>query len=494
MSVVEEPLAALPESLVQKGGLNMADFDLVVRGNVVLSDRIIEDGFVAVSDGKIASIGSGEPPAADERLDARGQWVMPGVIDGQVHAASQANQEGIGWASRAAAAGGVTTMVDMPYDDPEPIWNADLFRAKAALVGRDSHVDVALYATISAVGGTVTIPDLIEAGACGFKFSTFEAAPGRFPRIEEDDLYEAFRIIAPTGLACGVHNQNQELTRKNIARLIEAGDTGWDAYLRAHPPLVEHLATATIYELGALTGARAHVVHCSLARGFELCDTYKRAGHAASVETCVQYLMLDEDDMRRLGARLKHYPPVRPKAEVDLLWRHIAAGHCDFVSSDHVSWGLERKSHPNIFKNASGGPGLETLLPAFWTGCEEHGLSPTMVVKLLCDGPARHFMLRDRKGSFDIRADADIAVLEPGRFVFDASNSLSAVQWSSFDGRAMHVRVTATFVRGKLAFQDGRIMNEAGYGHFLRPTGVSFPAVVQSRAPADIDSRASSAA
>lgn len=448
----------------------MADFDLVLRGNIVLADRIIDNGFVAVSDGKIAGVGTGAPPAARELIDARGQWIMPGVIDGQVHAASQANQEGIGWASRAAAAGGVTTMVDMPYDDPEPVWNADRLRAKIGLVERDSHVDVALYGTISEAQGVSTIAGLIEAGVCAFKFSTFEAAPGRFPRIAEDLLHDAFRLIAPSGLACGVHNQNQELTRRNIARLTEAGDTGWDAFCRAHPPLVEHLATVTIYELGALTGARAHVVHCSLARGFEVCETYKAAGHPASIETCVQYLMLNaEDDMKRLGAKLKHYPPVRPQCEIELLWTHIAAGHCAFVSSDHVSWGLERKSNPNIFKNASGGPGLETLLPAFWTGCEERGISPTLVVKMLCDGPARHFLLRDRKGSFDVGADADIVIAEPGRFTFDASKSLSAVRWSSFDGRDMRIRVGATYVRGQRVFDGSRVVNQAGDGRFLRP-------------------------
>jgi allantoinase len=448
----------------------MADFDLVVAGNLVFADRIVENGFVAVSDGKISLVGRGAAPAARERFDARGRWVIPGIIDGQVHAGSQANQEGIGRASRAAAAGGVTTMVDMPYDDPEPVWHGELLRAKIAQVERDSHVDVALYATVSERYGTSTIAGLIEAGACAFKFSTFEAAPGRFPRIEEDMLHDAFALIAPSGLACGVHNQIQELTRKNIARLTEAQDTGWDAYARAHPPLVEHLATALIFELGALTGARAHVVHCSLARGFELCESYRAAGHKASIETCVQYLMLNaESDMKRLGAKLKHYPPVRPQSEVDLLWTHIAAGHCSFVSSDHVSWGLERKSNPNIFKNASGGPGLETLLPAFWTGCEERGVSPTMVVRMLCEGPARHFLLRDRKGSFDIGADADIVVAEPGRFKFDASKSLSAVQWSSFDGREMRIRVGATFVRGELVFDGRGVVNQAGNGRFLRP-------------------------
>jgi allantoinase len=448
----------------------MADFDLVISGNLVLAHRVVSNGFVAVRDGKIAFVGRGTAPSGREQIDARGQFVMPGVVDGQVHAGSQANQEGLGHASRAAAAGGVTTMVDMPYDDPEPVWHGELLRAKAKQVPRECHVDVALYATISEAHGTSTIAGLIEAGACAFKFSTFEAAPGRFPRIDEDLLHDAFALIAPSGVACGVHNQMQELTRKNVAHFLETKDTDWDAYGRAHTPLIEHLATAIIFELGALTGARAHVVHCSLARGFELCASYQAAGHKASIETCVQYLMLNgEADMKRLGAKLKHYPPVRPQSEVELLWTHIAAGRCTFVSSDHVSWGLERKSNPNIFKNSSGGPGLETLLPAFWTGCEERGIAPTMVVKMLCDGPARHFLLRDRKGSFDLGSDADIVIVEPGKFVFDASKSLSAVQWSSFDGREMRVRVGATFVRGQLVYDGSKIVNKPGHGRFLRP-------------------------
>jgi allantoinase len=448
----------------------MADFDLVVTGNLVTAHRIVNDAFVAVSNGKIAFVGRGAPPAGREQIDARGQWVMPGAIDGQVNSGGQADQEGLGRVSRAAAAGGVTTLVDMPFDDPEPVWHGELLRAKAKQVERECHVDVALCGTISEAHGTATIAGLIEAGACAFKFSTFEAAPGRFPRIEEDLLHDAFALIAPSGLACGVHNQMQELTRKNIGRFTDSKETGWDAYGRAHTPLIEQLATAMIYELGALSGARAHVAYSSLARGFEVCEMYKAAGNKASIETCVQYLMLNgESDFQRLGAKLKYYPPLRAQAEVELLWTHVAAGRCNFVSSDHLAWALERKSNPNIFRNASGGPGLETLLPAFWTGCEQRGLSPSMVVKMLCEGPARHFMLRDRKGSFDLGSDADIVIAEPGRFVFDASRSLSAAQWSGFDGREMRIRVGATFVRGQLVFDGSKIVNKPGHGRFQRP-------------------------
>ncbi|AXC50183.1 allantoinase [Paracoccus suum] len=447
----------------------MGDFDLVLSGRVVMDDGIIENGYVAVRDGRCIQVGTGHAPAAAERHELGQAWIMPGVIDGQVHCYSAGRTEGIGRASRAAAAGGITVMVDMPYDQPEPITNADLFRQKIATVEDEAHVDVALYATIAPENGLGAIPGLVEAGACAFKFSTFEANPTRFPRIGDDTLAEAFRLVKHSGLMCGVHNQDQELSRKNIARAIETGDTGWDAFGRANNTLVEDLATARIYELGALTGARAHAVHVSTSRGFEIAEMYKRAGHRASIETCVQYLMLNEEEhVRRFGARTKHYPPIRPRAQMEALWTHIAAGHCDFVSSDHVSWGLETKQAENFFDNMSGGPGLETLLPAFWTGCEEHGISPSMVTRQMCSGPARSFLLAD-KGRLAPGADADIVVLEPGRFIHDPSNSQAAVQWSSFEGREFSVRVAATYSRGKLVWDGKAIRNQAGDGQFLRP-------------------------
>lgn len=404
----------------------MSDFDTVVYGRLVEADGITEDGWLGISAGNIVARGTGSHPAGNELVDARGGWILPGVVDGQVHSGSQANQEGLGHASRAAAAGGVTVMVDMPYDDPEPVASRKRLDEKVREIERDCCVDVALYGTLNDEHGLEATEQLIDGGVCAFKFSTFEATPGRFPRVEEDVLFEAFRRIAPSGLACGVHNQMQELTRKNVSKAIAAGDTGWDAFLRAHTPLVENLATALIYEIGAETGAHAHAVHVSTERGFQLCQEFRCAGHLASIETCIQYLMLNhEEHTRRFGAKTKHYPPIRPKAEVEKLWKYIASGRCDFVSSDHVSWSLERKQNSNVFKNASGGPGLETLLPAFWTGCEKHRVSPAMVVRLLSSDPARHFHLEDRKGGFETGKHADIVILANERYRYDPSKSLS---------------------------------------------------------------------
>jgi allantoinase len=451
----------------------MSEFDWTVRGKIIDAESITEDGWLAVRDGKIAARGLGAPPTARESVDARGLSILPGAVDGQVHSGSQRDQEGLGRASRAAAAGGITVMVDMPYDDPEPVASRLQLDAKIVEAERDCHVDVALFGTINEKCGIDAIPGLIEGGVCAFKFSTFEAAPQRFPRLYEDEMYEAFTRIAPSGLACGIHNQMQELTRRSVERMAAAGDTGWDAFMRAHTPLIENLATTLIYEVGAETGARAHVVHASTARSFEVCSLYRRAGYAATIETCVQYLMLNhEDHTRRFGAKTKHYPPIRPKSEVDRLWTHIAGNDCTFISSDHVSWGLERKSDPNVFRNSSGGPGLETLLPAFWTGCEKHGISPTMVVRQLCRNPARHFLLDDRKGSLNVGADADIVLLKPEVYPFDPSHSLSAVQWSSFEGMEFTARVYATYCRGRLVYDGDKIVNAAGDGRFLRPVSL----------------------
>jgi len=183
-------------------------WDVVVIGNLVDAESIRLNGWMAMSQGKVVATGSGQPPQADKVIDASGKWVLPGVIDGQVHSGSQANQEGLGWASRAAAAGGITVMVDMPYDDPEPVASRGQLDNKIAEVERDCHVDVALFGTLNQKHGFEAAAGLIEGGVCAFKFSTFEATPGRFPRVEEDDLLHAFQLIAPSGLACAVHNQN----------------------------------------------------------------------------------------------------------------------------------------------------------------------------------------------------------------------------------------------------------------------------------------------
>src|SRR5882724_9648276 len=156
--------------------------DQVFVGTVVLPDRIVDDGYVLVGDGLVQAIGSGAPPSG-ERHGGNGFFVLPGAIDAQVHSRSQKGQEDFVWSTRSAAAGGVTTIVDMPYDDGRLISDKDRFLAKVQEAGAQARVDFALYATVDPSQGTDRIDELVQAGAAAFKFSTFGTHPQRFPRI-----------------------------------------------------------------------------------------------------------------------------------------------------------------------------------------------------------------------------------------------------------------------------------------------------------------------
>ena len=452
----------------------MSDFELVIRGKLVDADGTTEDGWLGCLDGKIAArgiVGAAGVPRGQDNIDARGMWVMPGVIDGQVHTNVAAGCEGIGQASRAAAAGGITLMVSSPSCEEQPVSSRRVLDERIAEIKRDAYVDVAITGALCDKYGLEAALGLVDGGVCAFKFSRYGAVEGEGGWVDEDDLHEAFRLLASSGLACEVHNQMHRLTEKLVSELAEERDTGWDAHMRAHTPLVENLATSLIFEIGAETGARAHAVHVSTPRGFEICNMYKRSGVRASVGTCVQHLMLShEEHSRRLRGRAVEYPPIRPRAEADRLWSHIANGDCDFISSNHVAWATERKDNPDIFRNAMGGPGLETLLPAFWTGCELRGIAPSMVVRMLCEGPARHFLVDDRKGSLQAGMDADIVLLEREHHIYDARSSLSAAQWSAFEGVEFNVRVAATYCRGALVHERGSVDPfHEGYGRFVKP-------------------------
>lgn len=449
----------------------MSDFDLVLSGTVVLPDRVLEGGFVAVADGKVALVGQGAPPAARERHLLGRALILPGAIDAQVHSLSQKDQEDFIWSTNAAAAGGVTTIVDMPYDEGDLVASGDAVRRKVAHAGPQARVDFALYGTIDPLEGPSHIAEMIDAGVASFKFSTFGTDPKRFPRIAPALLFDCFSAIAPTGLSAGVHNENHEAVDAYAARVKAAGITDWRAHGLSRPPITELLATAEVYEIGAATGCPAHIVHCSLGRGYELAARYRSEGHAATIECCIHYLVLDEEtDVRRLGGKAKINPPIRPRAEVETLWRHVAAGNVTLVSTDHVAWSEARKSAPEMLKNASGVPGLEVMIPLFVDGALKRGVPLTFAARLMAENPARHFRIDHEKGALTVGRDADIAVLTPEPFTYDpAATGHTVVGWSPYAGMTLPWRIAGTYVRGRHAFDGTTVLAQPGAGRFVRP-------------------------
>jgi allantoinase len=451
----------------------MSDFDLVLSGTVVLPTTIIENGYVAVRDGKIVHVGEGVAPSAHERHELGKALILPGAIDAQTHSLSQKDQEDFIWSTRSAAAGGITTIVDMPYDEGNLVSSAEAVRQKVAHASPQARVDFALYGTIKPEEGASRILEQVEAGVAAFKFSTFGTDPVRFPRIPPALLEECFAAIAPTGLTAGVHNEDDEAVRAAMAKVKALGIADYRAHGLSRPPLTELLASLQIYETGARTGCPAHVVHCSLGRGYEIARSYRDQGFEATIECCIHYLVLDEEhDVARLGGKAKINPPIRSRAEVEKLWEHVRAGNVTLVSTDHVSWSENRKTNPDMLANASGVPGLEVMVPLFVKGALERDISLTWAARLMAENPARHFRLGS-KGALTAGKDADIAVLFDRPKIYDAAESgHNVVGWSPYNGIELPWTVGLTYLRGRQVF-DGVKVGEPGAGRFVRPEGLS---------------------
>ena len=448
----------------------MSDFDLVLSGTVVLPDAVLENGYVAVRDGKVEHVGQGVAPAGRDRHELGKALILPGAIDAQTHSLSQKDQEDFIWSTRSAAAGGVTTIVDMPYDEGNLVASAEAVRIKVAHAEPQARVDFALYGTINPEEGAARIAEQVEAGVAAFKFSTFGTDPIRFPRIPPALLEECFAAIAPTGLTAGVHNEDDEAVRAAMAKVKALGITDYRAHALSRPPLTELLASLQIYETGALTGCPAHVVHCSLGRGYDIARSYRDQGFEATIEACIHYLVLDEEnDVARLGGKAKINPPIRPRAEVEKLWEHVRKGNVTLVSTDHVSWSENRKTDPDMLANASGVPGLEVMVPLFVKGALERDIPLTWAAKLMAENPAKHFRLDHRKGALSVGKDADIAVLFDRPKVYDAAASgHNVVGWSPYNGMELPWTVGLTYLRGQQVF-DGTDVAAPGTGMFVRP-------------------------
>ena len=444
-------------------------FDRVFLGDVVTPAGVIANGYVAIRGETIAAIGQNEPPPAADVVDHTGRLIMPGLVDGHMHTGSSMGFPGIEGATRAAAAGGVTTCVDMPYDVPHSIHSAALLQDKIGWVNRTAHVDVALYGTIRKTGGLDAIPELAAGGITAFKLSTYEYDAVRFPRIDHATMVDAFSLIADTGLPVAVHNEDQELVERLTADARAAGHTSAIWHARTRPPLTETMADLEIFEIGLQTGAHVHIAHSSLARGFDLAEAFRGMGMQATGEACIQYLCMTEDDLVRLGGRGKCNPPFRTADEVERVWDRLLAGKVSNVSTDHAPWPADRKSSPDIFACGAGLTGLQTFAALMFTLLDERGLPPTLMAKYCAETPAALHGLAPKKGAIRLGADADLLVMERAAYRFDETTiqDREPMRWSPYHGREMRGRVVETVLRGATIWNGKAVLAKPGAGQFV---------------------------
>jgi allantoinase len=449
-------------------------FDRVITGTVVTSDDIIREGFVAVRGEIIAAIGQGTPPPASQTIAYGESLILPGLVDGHMHTSSSTGWPGIETASRSAAAGGVTTCCDMPYDVPQPVTDAALLHDKIGWVERTSHVDMALYGTITKTGGVHAIPELAAGGISAFKLSTYEYDAVRFPRIDHPTMLAAFRAIAKTGLPCAIHNEDQELVETLTAEARAAGRIDPIMHCRTRPPLAESMADLEIFEMALETGAHVHIAHSSISRGFDLAREFRQLGAKTTGETCIHYLCMTEDDIVRLKGFGKCNPPFRTAAEVELMWKSLLADQIAYISTDHAPWPRERKTLDDIFACGAGLTGLQSFAPLMFSLLQERSLSPTLMARYCAERSAKLHGIWPKKGAIRVGSDADLVVLERGDFIFDETTLVDRpeMNWSPYHGRRMRAQVVATWLRGRMIWDGATVLAKPGDGQFVRRQSV----------------------
>src|SRR5215471_9010226 len=447
----------------------MTPFDLVVAGRIALPNAVPTAAELGIRDGRIAAIAEPGSLSGHERLEGREGLVLPGVVDAHVHTRSEP-AEGVMRATTAAAAGGVTTIVDMPYDDPIPVATAKAFIQKVADVEEEAITEVALWATIARTGGLDEIEPLVAAGACGFKVSTFETHPVRFPRIPDGELYLAMDRIRDAGSLIAFHAENDEVVRRLTQDLEAQGRSDPAVHAESRPPVSETEAVGRALEFAVATGARVHIVHATTGRSFTLVERARGDGVDATAETCLHYLLLYEAELLHQGARAKINPPLRSHREVERLWDLLRRGRIDFITTDHVGWSRERKDAASIFAAKSGVPGLELFLPLMFTeAVRRRGLPTDLLVRMLCENPARRVGLWPRKGGLTIGADADLVLFDPERsWRVDEARLVTPCGWSPYSGRQVVGAVETVLARGREVFARGEVVGRPGPGCWVR--------------------------
>jgi allantoinase len=417
-------------------------YDLLIRA----------DRDVAVQDGAIAAIGPELEGVARVEIDAHGLHVLPGVIDAHVHFNEPGRTDWEGWATgtRALAAGGATTCVEMPLNAHPPTVDGAAFDAKVRAAEAAAIVDFALWGGL-VPGNVDRLDELADRGVVGFKAFMCDSGIADFPAADDDTLRAGMERAAALGLPVAVHAERP-------SALAQPAGTTWRDFVASRPPPAEHEAIERALELAAETGCALHVVHVSTAHGVALVTAARERDVDATCETCPHYLTLSEDDLETLGARAKCAPPLRPAAEREALWRSIR--DVAFVASDHSPCPPAMKS--GDFTAAWGGiAGCQSLLALL---LDSGRLELPAIAALTADGPARR--LRLAKG-FHEGADADLVLVDRDDRHAPALHDRHGL--SPFAGRPLRGRVVRTIVRGTTVFLDGRIVAERPLGRLLTP-------------------------
>jgi len=456
-----------------------ATADLVVRNATVCTPGGLREADVHVTEGVIVSLERGGGSGAEE-VDAAGLLILPGGIDAHVHSRDPGfpHKEDFATLTAAAAAGGITTVVDMPNTVPA-VENVAVFQEKVEIASSRARVDFALWGLLGSESRPEDVHGLLDAGSVGLKAFLGYAirrsdrqvvyTPWQDdPELEAPAGSGAIARLAPDlarrGAPLAVHCEDPDILRSFARRSRTYADL-----LASRPALAEAVAIASLGVISQRTGLEVQVVHLSSALGLAAAREARRAGARMVLETCPQYLWLSDEDAERLGPIMKMYPPVRTGADRAALIESLRAGLIDRVGTDHAPHSDGEKLGRSLDDALPGSPGVETLYLSCLELARRQG-DVGAAARWVAEGPARSLGLFPRKGAVEPGADADLLVVDPSaETVVSAAAMHSQQRHGCLEGQRFGFAVRSVYSRGELVARDGEPVGRAGRGRLVRP-------------------------
>jgi allantoinase len=425
--------------------------DLVIRGRRVVTPEGVRAATVHVAEGRIVRVGAWEEVMPDVPVVDTGEsMVMPGLVDTHVHVnePGRTEWEGFETATRAAAAGGVTTILDMPLNSIPATTTAEALEAKRQTAREKSVVNVEFIGGV-VPGNAGELEALRDAGVRAFKCFLSPSGVNEFPAVSERDLREAFPVLERLGLPLMVHAEDPACLLANRGSSRKYGD-----YLTTRPVVAERAAITLLVERMARSPTPVHIVHLSSATSLDIVRTARARGLPLTVETCPHYLTFAAEEIPDGATEYKCAPPIRDKAERDALWEAVIAGDIDLIASDHSPCPPAMKETEGDFFSAWGGiASLQFSLSAVWTGARTRALKPERIAQWMSAAPARLAGLQGRKGALAAGYDADITLWDPeASFVVNPTEILHRHKVTPYMGRELFGKVLATYVGGRRIF------------------------------------------
>jgi allantoinase len=427
--------------------------ELIIRADRVVTADGIVPAQVVIRNGKVGAVGppgATPDPAGVIRL-AADEVLLPGLVDTHVHVnePGRTEWEGFATATAAAAAGGVTTIVDMPLNSVPPTTDAGALGLKRAAAQGQCHVDVGFWAG-AVPGNEESRRALHEAGAFGFKCFTIDSGVPEFPPLDPDGLERAARQAAGLGSLLLVHAEDP-------ACVAAGGGRDYAGFVRSRPDEAETRAVARVVEIGRRTRARVHILHVSSAAVLPLLGAARADGVPVTAETCPHYLALAAEDVPAGATQFKCCPPVRGRANRDQLWAGLRAGLLDCVVSDHSPCPPDLKRlDTGDFGAAWGGiASLQLALPVVWTAGRERGSTLADIARWMSAAPAALAGL-PAKGAIEVGRDADLVAFAPdASFTVDPDLLRHRHKLTPYAGRRLTGVVRRTWLRGRCAYPEG---------------------------------------